>query len=71
MAVLHRIALILCVVATIDNHIGLAGASNIGVCYGMLGNYHLFAATEVVNLYKKYNISKMSLFDPNHAALKH
>lgn len=46
MAGLHRIALILCVVATIDNHIGLVGASNIGFCYGMLRNDHLPAATD-------------------------
>ncbi|PRQ46969.1 putative licheninase [Rosa chinensis] len=60
---------ILGVVATLNNHIGLVGASKIGVCYGMLGS-DLPAATEVVNLYKQYHIGKMRLFDPKQAALE-
>ncbi|PRQ46965.1 putative licheninase [Rosa chinensis] len=69
MAVSYWIAIILSLLATIDNHVFLLEASDVGVCYGTLGN-DLPAATEVVNLYKKHSITKMRLFDPNTAALQ-
>ncbi|KAL6226778.1 hypothetical protein ACLB2K_000739 [Fragaria x ananassa] len=70
MDVLQWITFILGVVATLHhNHIGLMGASNVGVCYGMQGN-DIHATTEVINLYKEYGIGKMRLFDPDHAALE-
>ncbi|KAH7572067.1 hypothetical protein JRO89_XS04G0196800 [Xanthoceras sorbifolium] len=54
--------------AAIHNQIQVAESIDIGVCYGMLGN-NLPAATDVINLYKKYGIGKMRLFDPNPEAL--
>ncbi|XP_027173982.1 probable glucan endo-1,3-beta-glucosidase BG4 [Coffea eugenioides] len=41
----------------------------IGVCYGMVAN-NLPSATDVISLYKKYNIGKLRLFDPNPDALE-
>ncbi|PRQ46973.1 putative licheninase transcription factor interactor and regulator CCHC(Zn) family [Rosa chinensis] len=68
MAVLDWIALILCVLASFDNHVGRVGAVDIGVCHGRQGN-DLPAATDVINLYKKHGIAKIRLFEPNHAEL--
>ncbi|CAK7345758.1 unnamed protein product [Dovyalis caffra] len=45
-----------------------ATLENIGVCYGMTGN-NLPPATDVINLYKKYKIGNIRLFDPNPDAL--
>ncbi|KAL5770925.1 hypothetical protein ACOSP7_015079 [Xanthoceras sorbifolium] len=56
------------IAAAIHNQIQVAEALDVGVCYGMLGN-NLPAATDVINLYKKYGIGKMRLFDPNPEAL--
>ncbi|KAL6226779.1 PREDICTED: glucan endo-1,3-beta-glucosidase-like [Fragaria vesca subsp. vesca] len=68
MAVLGCIALILCVIASFDNHAGRVGALDIGVCYGTLGS-DLPAPADVVNLYKQHGIAKMRIFNPNPAIL--
>ncbi|KAL6220922.1 hypothetical protein ACLB2K_008675 [Fragaria x ananassa] len=68
MAVLGCIALILCVIASFDNHAGHVGALDIGVCYGTLGS-DLPSPADVVNLYKQHGIAKMRIFNPNPAIL--
>lgn len=42
---------------------------DIGVCYGMVAST-LPSPTDVISLYKKYNIGKLRLFDPNPDALQ-
>ncbi|KAK3040382.1 hypothetical protein RJ639_026787 [Escallonia herrerae] len=45
------------------------GSEDRGVCYGTDGN-NLPSYADVVNLYKKYGISNVRLFDPNPDALE-
>lgn len=62
---------ILSTISAIHNQIGpvLVEAINIGICYGMQGN-NLPPATQVIQLYQRYGISSVRLFDPNPAALQ-
>ncbi|KAK6941302.1 Glycoside hydrolase family 17 [Dillenia turbinata] len=43
--------------------------NNVGVCYGMQGD-DLPSPQDVINLYQKYNIAKIRLFDPVPEALE-
>ncbi|GMN53016.1 hypothetical protein TIFTF001_022157 [Ficus carica] len=63
-------ALLFSAIAVIPNQIGTAKASlDIGVCYGMQGD-NLPPAADVINLYKRYNIGKIRLFEPQPAVLQ-
>ncbi|KAL3510629.1 hypothetical protein ACH5RR_030030 [Cinchona calisaya] len=42
---------------------------DIGVCYGTVAD-NLPLATDAINLYKKYGVHKLRLFDPNHDVLQ-
>jgi len=62
--------LILSIVASLHYHIRIAIAlSDIGVNYGMVGD-NLPPQVTVIQLYKKYSLGKIRLFDPNPDALK-
>ncbi|KVH95377.1 lichenase-like [Cynara cardunculus var. scolymus] len=43
--------------------------SQIGVCYGLLGN-NLPSPPEVINLYNSHNIRRMRIYDPNQSVLQ-
>ncbi|KAL6223143.1 hypothetical protein ACLB2K_006533 [Fragaria x ananassa] len=69
MTVPYWIALIsMCVLASFESRVGRVGTLDIGVCYGTMGD-NLPAATDVVNLYKQHDISKIRLFDLVHPML--
>lgn len=63
-------ALLFSAIAVIPSQFGTAKASlDIGVCYGMQGD-NLPPAADVINLYKRYNIGKIRLFEPQPAVLQ-
>nr|AAL30420.1 glucanase [Sambucus nigra] len=47
----------------------IAGAQSVGVCYGQKGN-NLPSQRDVVNLYKKYGIRRMRVYDPAEPILQ-
>ncbi|XP_050230263.1 glucan endo-1,3-beta-glucosidase-like [Mercurialis annua] len=47
----------------------LAGGSNLGVCYGMLGD-NLPSAREVISMYKSNHLGKIRLYNPDLSALE-
>lgn len=63
------LVLVLSTLVAVHNQIGTADAAGgIGINYGLLGD-NLPSPAQVVNLVKKYNITKLRLFDPNPDAL--
>ncbi|KAF8043453.1 hypothetical protein BT93_A1707 [Corymbia citriodora subsp. variegata] len=64
-----NIILMLLTFAFVHQQVAITEARlDVGVCYGLLGN-NLPSPAAVVQLYQRYKISKLRLFEPNPAAL--